>query len=708
MPLERGSLLNKRYRIMDILGQGGMAAIYRAVDENLGVEVAVKENLFTTDDYARQFRYEAVILATLRHPNLPRVTDHFVIEGQGQYLVMDYIEGEDLRQRMDRMGVLTEAEAIILGVAICDALTYLHTRNPCILHRDIKPGNVKITPQGQVFLVDFGLAKVVRAGEATETGARAMTPGYSPPEQYGTARTDTRSDVYSLGATLYSALANCLPEDALARAMDQARLTPVGKHNPKISRRLESVLEKSLAVKPEDRYQSAEEFRQALLNSRNTSQRGTPLELVLSPPPYRNGFDRRPIRAESLDDESDDYDSQQLGNVQAARRRSRPVGWLGLIVVGLLLAIGTGAYWLNPDWPAQFLAYMMPPYTSSPSPQPSGTPKPVTQAPVAFLKSESPTPTGTGTPTALPSRTDPPPTLTPTITLTPIPTRIGGGYGQIAFSSDRTGMFEIWLINLDGTGLRKLTSINEGACQPSWSPDGKRLVFISPCGRETDTYRGSSLFLINADGSNLQPLPSVPGGDFDPSWSPDGTRIAFTSLRGGEHKGIFILDLDGNTVVELKDPDGREASEPAWSPDSLQIAYAGPRNQIWAMAADGSDRHVLTRNAGENKKGQPTWSPDAKAVIYTEWEEGLGGVPWLAAVAISSNTSPSLFVLRRGIPMSKAAYSPDGYWLVYQSWPATQYRHIFLMMPNGVNLQQLTDGQSNDIDPAWRPVTTLP
>ncbi len=122
MALERGTILNQRYRVVEILGQGGMGAVYRAVDENLGVDVAVKENLFTTEEYARQFRREAVILASLRHPNLTRVTDHFVIENRGQYLVMDYIEGEDLRQRMDRTGVLSEEEAIIIGAAVCDAL----------------------------------------------------------------------------------------------------------------------------------------------------------------------------------------------------------------------------------------------------------------------------------------------------------------------------------------------------------------------------------------------------------------------------------------------------------------------------------------------------------------------------------------------------------------------------------------------------------
>jgi serine/threonine-protein kinase len=242
MTLERGAFLHNRYRILEILGQGGMGSIYRAIDENLGVEVAVKENLFTTDEYARQFRREAIILANLRQPNLPRVSDHFVIEEQGQYLIMDYIEGEDLRERMDRFGLIPENEIIVVGVAICDALSYMHTRKPPVLHRDIKPGNVKISPQGEIFLVDFGLAKVVQTGEQTSTGARAMTPGYSPPEQYGAARTDHRSDIYSLGATMYAALAGIIPEDSLARTMEQTELTPIRKRNNKISRRTASAI----------------------------------------------------------------------------------------------------------------------------------------------------------------------------------------------------------------------------------------------------------------------------------------------------------------------------------------------------------------------------------------------------------------------------------------------------------------------------------
>ena len=290
MTLIVGTLLNNRYRIISILGQGGMGSVYRAFDENLRVDVAVKENLFLTDEYAKQFQLEASILAGLRQPNLPRVGDHFIMPGQGQYLVMDYIAGEDLRQRIERLNYLPEQEVILIGAVICDALTYLHSRPQAVIHRDIKPGNIKITPDGEIYLVDFGLAKVMQDSQATTTGARAMTPGYSPPEQYGIARTDSRSDVYSLGATLYAAMTGIIPEDGLARATGKAVLTPPNQLQPKISRRLSSVIEKALAVEQCDRYQTAEEFKQALLQAGDIS-RLPQGKILISPPPLGQGSD---------------------------------------------------------------------------------------------------------------------------------------------------------------------------------------------------------------------------------------------------------------------------------------------------------------------------------------------------------------------------------------------------------------------------------
>ena len=269
MTLKQGELLLDRYRIIEVLGHGGMGSIFRAVDENLGVEVAVKENLFTIEDYARQFRREATILASLRHPNMPRVSDHFSLEDQGQYLIMDYIEGEDLQEKLEHQGPFEEEEVVFIGASICDALAYMHSRDPAVLHRDIKPANVRITPGGEVYLVDFGLAKLMHGDLTTTTGARAMTMGFSPPEQYGAARTDARTDIYSLGATLYTALTGLTPEDSLAQTMDQIELTPVRERNPKVSKRVAEAVEKALQVHPNDRFQLAAEFKNELLKAQS-------------------------------------------------------------------------------------------------------------------------------------------------------------------------------------------------------------------------------------------------------------------------------------------------------------------------------------------------------------------------------------------------------------------------------------------------------
>lgn len=155
------------------------------------------------------------------------------------------MDGEDLRLRMDREGIISDSIAVSIGAAICNALEYLHNRQPAIIHRDIKPGNIRIAADGHVSLVDFGLAKLDMGDQETTTGARAMTPGYSPPEQYGQARTDPRSDIYSLGATLYAALTGWAPEDSLSRATGYARLTQIRKHNPNVSKKLAAVIERA-------------------------------------------------------------------------------------------------------------------------------------------------------------------------------------------------------------------------------------------------------------------------------------------------------------------------------------------------------------------------------------------------------------------------------------------------------------------------------
>jgi serine/threonine protein kinase len=255
-----------------------MGAVYRATDLRFNAIVAIKENRMVTTESQKQFAREAGLLYRLRHPHLPRVIDHFSIPNQGQYLVMDYVDGEDLKQVLSRHGPVPQNQALGWMAQVLDALEYLHGES--IIHRDVKPANVKITPRGTVFLVDFGLAKVYDPQQHTTLGARGVTPGYAPPEQYGEGRTDARSDVYSAAATLYSLLTGKTPPDALAYMIRQVQFPRPREIDPQISSRVEAAILRAMQPAPEDRFQTVRDLREAL----SEPQAPQP-EVVVSPVP---------------------------------------------------------------------------------------------------------------------------------------------------------------------------------------------------------------------------------------------------------------------------------------------------------------------------------------------------------------------------------------------------------------------------------------
>ncbi len=278
MPFTTGTVLNNRYRIVKLLGQGGFGAVYRAWDMNLERPVALKENLETGEAAERQFKRETKMLVELMHPHLPRVFDYFSLPGQGQYLVMDYVEGEDLEQKLQmRAAPLEEKQVLEWIVQICDALVYLHSQQPPIIHRDIKPANIRITPEGKAYLVDFGIAKVYDPQKRTTVGARAVTPGYAPFEQYGGKTTDARSDVYALGATMYHLLTGVLPPESIDRIAG-VELRPIRQLNPHISPVTEACVMRAMAIMPEGRYASIKELQSELQRC---------LEAIETPPTQR-------------------------------------------------------------------------------------------------------------------------------------------------------------------------------------------------------------------------------------------------------------------------------------------------------------------------------------------------------------------------------------------------------------------------------------
>jgi serine/threonine protein kinase len=266
------TILQSRYRVIRHLGSGGMGAVYEAIDLRLGHTVALKQALTADEELWRQFEREARLMAGLNHPVLPRVSDYFT-EGHRAFFVMQFVEGQDLAEIIAQQpGPFPRHAVVAWADQLLDALIYLHSRERQVIHRDIKPHNLKITPTGKIVLLDFGLAKTQIANSAdaaSSTSVFGYTPRYAPLEQIQDLGTTPQSDIYALGATLYHLLTGVKPPDALARAAalvsaKPSPLKPAHEVNLAVGSELAAILDRAMAQNPDERYGSAAEFREAL------------------------------------------------------------------------------------------------------------------------------------------------------------------------------------------------------------------------------------------------------------------------------------------------------------------------------------------------------------------------------------------------------------------------------------------------------------
>lgn len=398
MALGIGQVLNDRYRVTSMIVQSRFSAVYQAWDSKLNSSVAIKEDLDLTAEAVQQFNLEARMLANLSHDHLPYVVDHFSLPGQGQYLVMEYIEGQDLESIVTRSGPgLPEMQVLTWFEQICDALIYLHSQSPPIFHRDIKPVNIKITPQGRAVLVDYGIEKVDLSTPGRTMQAGTAGSGYISPEQYA-GTSNIQSDIYALGATLYMALTGATPADSSQRQAGQMFITP-RQLNPALTAKVEAAVLKAMALDPSQRFQSVHEFKTAL---------GMPL------PPYVVQSSAFP---------GDDFDQEEQ---KPARSRGWII-WAIAVLVGFCLLVGAaaavGAYlYLVPEEPTPTQVSLDLYLTQTALAAQLASPIPPTEAPVI------PTPTPTSQPTSPPTQL---PTITPVEvqTLTPTTTTTQEGSG---------------------------------------------------------------------------------------------------------------------------------------------------------------------------------------------------------------------------------------------------------------------------------------
>lgn len=285
--IETGTLLQERFLIEERIGEGGMGAVYLAVDQKFGSRVAIKETFFAGADLTDAFEREARLLNGLHHPIFPHVSDHF-IENGGHFLVMEYIEGEDLSAILKRGETFDYDDVIRWTLDLLDGLDYLHSQDPPIIHRDIKPNNLKLTSRGNIVLLDFGMAKETSGNTQGMKSVFGYSRRYSPLEQIEGTGTDERSDIFSLGATIFHLLTGNPPVDVLARVSQIVAGRPdplqLASSVNRIPPSIAAIVNSALALNAGQRFASAKAMKIALEHSlRSESEWNVPVSEPESP-----------------------------------------------------------------------------------------------------------------------------------------------------------------------------------------------------------------------------------------------------------------------------------------------------------------------------------------------------------------------------------------------------------------------------------------
>ncbi len=658
--MQPGYLLHDRYRIASPLGKGGMGTVYLAEDGTLGKQVAVKENFCLGDDSANQFLQEAHLLAALHHSNLPRVTDYFIVESY-QYLVMDFLPGDDLQTMLEREGRQPLLKILEWADQLGDALTYMHTRKPPVIHRDIKPANIKLRSDGSAALVDFGIAKAAETAQKTAAGAMGYTPGFAPPEQAGGGRTGPFSDQYALAATIYNLLTGVRPVDSVKRVLEGDELTSATKFNPEIPTHVSDALGKAMSIQPDDRFDTVLDFLHALHD-----------------PTYQwTGRKDRSTRP-------------TIG------KTSRPSWFIpALVIIGLLVFSILGVS-------AVAIFKLLPPVSAGSETQPASV-KATTEIP---LESSTKTPGQAGILSENPVRTETP---------LPVPTQslLAGGK-WLAYSSNKADgkTLQIWLmqVGLDDEGkataisTRQLTTSPGDKTYASWSSDGKYILYSAQA-VDGSLVNGLDIWRIPVDGGEPVDLTNRKGDDLFASWSPKGDLICFTN--NGRDDGIrqlYTMDPTGGNQQLIST--SYEESQGIWSPQMQVLFYvitASNNNYFFQRASktDYKTPQPYDTNQVFGRLGQvtdPAFSPDGDFLAYTRTK---GRDRRVGVVDFQSRGANSSLLTKTGQDYDPT-WSADGKWIAFTS-ERDGLPQIYVMTSAGLVQTDVSPLTARESYPSWQP-----
>lgn len=733
-------MAQERYKILGLLGKGGMGAVYRVEDQRLGGKILALKEMSSPHQPDSQeqaqalaaFQQEAQMLARLDHPNIPDITDFFSESGR-HYIVMELVPGETLGKRLEgQEQPCTEQEVRDWALQLCDVLVYLHHQEPPVIFRDLKPANIMLTPQGRIKLIDFGIARFFKPGKGSDTLLMG-TPGFAASEQWGQKQTDARSDIYSLGVVMHYLLTRHDPRQ------DLLHLPPVRQLNPAVSPQLEQIIQKATQPKSEARFQSVEQMKQALTSSEAFYRRSTSLAspsvedlppIAPTVPQHKiNSSPRLPASSPPISDNSPPAEQSST---------KRPL-WLILLVLLFLVGASAvaGGIAINAlsATPTPTEVGVVAPVDKTPtnaSEQGQTVVPPVVEASQTAVKGEvvsanaTSTRKPTFTPTAIPTATSPlpptatplpptatalPPTAPPAVAPTAAPSSLGG---QFTYSSCVGGNCDIYLWDFTTNLSQRLTQDAAIDKQAAWSPNGLELVLVS---NRLDSRE--ELYRYNLATNQVEQLSDGADNKAWPAWSPDGSQILYQKYNDATGGGpqIWSLTVGLNQARQLTQPTPGWNKTPQWAANGAKIVFSaapGDTNRD-GFVGDNDQRYVyIMDSVGNNVRpltNEPAFYdmypyvlPDGLHVVFSRHAKAAelnnNGAGELYLLNINSGELRALTFTSSDEVMARPSPNGDQFLIVRREG---NRNNIYLASWNGRQLGEPVFIVAGNV-PAWNPV----